>query len=516
MSASLAPEVTPAVERSSAVALLTPTGRDADVAALVLGREGVETRACACIEDLCGAMEHGLGAVLVAEEALASRARDQLLRSLRAQPSWSSLPVVVLTGEGELSRQIPAGLQEIATQPNVTLLERPVRVATLLTSLRSALEDRRRQFDLRDQLVERQRREQALVESESRLRDAVDAVPYPMMLHTEDGEILQLSSAWLRLTGYPPRALRTIEDWTSRALDGKPMAGDAWTVRTEGGELRSWDVHSVPLGALPDGRWLQLTAAVDVTDYRELLESEREARGAAESANKAKAEFLAMMSHELRTPLNAIAGYSELLAMGVRGPINDAQLEDLRRIDRNQRHLLSLINDILNYAKIEAGHVEFDLAPVRVRDILRSVEPLIAPQLDAKRIFYEDRGRECDAVVRTDEEKARQIVINVLSNAIKFTGPGGIIVAECRTTHDTACVTITDSGMGIPSDKLEAIFEPFVQVERGFSSSHEGTGLGLSISRDLARQMGGDLTAESALGEGATFSFTLPLAESRD
>ena len=504
----------PWAERSSHVALLTPTGRDADVTAHVLGREGLRTQAFASMDELCDAMSQGIGAVLVAEEALVARARDKLLETLGEQPAWSSIPVVVLTGEGELSGQIPRGLQAMASKANVTLLERPVRVATLLTTLRSALQDRQRQFDLRDQLAERHRREQALVESESRLRDAVNAVPYPMMLHTEDGQIVQLSGAWQRLTGYSASELRTTDDWSRRALDraGAELPEDEWTVRTRAGDCRNWDVHSVPLGALPDGRRLQLTAAVDVTDYRELLESEREARDAAESANKAKAEFLAMMSHELRTPLNAIAGYSELLAMGVRGPVNDAQLEDLRRIDRNQRHLLSLINDILNYAKIEAGHVEFDLTPVRVRDLLRSVEPLVAPQLDAKRIYYEDRSMECDVLVQTDPEKARQIVINVLSNAIKFTSPGGLIVAECEVRGDRACINITDSGMGIPADKLEAIFEPFVQVERHFSSNHEGTGLGLSISRDLARQMGGDLTAESAIGQGATFSFTLPLA----
>jgi len=226
-----------------------------------------------------------------------------------------------------------------------------------------------------------------------------------------------------------------------------------------------------------------------------------------------KAEFLAMMSHELRTPLNAIAGYAQLLEMGVRGPVTAAQREDLERIERSQRHLLSLINDVLNFAKLEAGRVDFVLARVEMRDIMLGVEALVLPQLAAKSLHYVGPG-DCGGVaVMADEEKARQVLLNLLSNAIKFTPVGREICVECTADASAVHTTVIDSGTGIPADKLEAVFEPFVQVDRALASRQEGTGLGLSIARDLARRMGGDLRVTSELGVGSAFTFTLPRAD---
>jgi PAS domain S-box-containing protein len=536
------------VERVGRVAILAPTGRDARVAEAVLTRAGLMPRVFADARTLCDALRAdaasaeeprggSLGVALVAEEALRDGARAELLAALGAQPSWSDVPVVVLTGEGELARAIPRGLEQLAARSNVTLLERPVRVTTLVTTLRAALHARRRQLDLRDYLEERRRAEQALRESESRLRDAVSSAPYPLMLHAEDGEILQLSRAWTATTGYAADELRTTRDWRARAhavdttdtmdamlafaddAPGTTRAAGEWAVRTARGEARTWDVHTVALAPLPDGRRLRLTAAMDVTAYRELVKREREAREQAESANRAKTEFLAMMSHELRTPLNAIGGYAQLLSLGVRGPVTEEQRLDLDRIDRSQRHLLSLINDILNFAKIEAGHVELASRPVAVREVLRGVEPLVAPQLRAKSLRYEDGTGTCELVVYVDPEKMQQILLNLLSNAIKFTEPGGVISIGCDAGTDArvgapvAHVTVTDTGSGIPADKLGAVFEPFVQVQRHFTSVHEGTGLGLAISRDLARRMGGELSARSTLGVGTTFTLTVPLAQ---
>ncbi|MDF1505699.1 ATP-binding protein, partial [Roseisolibacter sp. H3M3-2] len=239
---------------------------------------------------------------------------------------------------------------------------------------------------------------------------------------------------------------------------------------------------------------------------------ERAARGEAEHANAAKAQFLAMMSHELRTPLNAIGGYAQLIGLGLRGPVTDAQREDLARIDRSQRHLLSLINDILNFAKIEAGRVDVALRDVPLADALAGVEALVAPQLGARALHYLDDSAECDAVVRADPEKLRQIVLNLLSNAVKFTPPEGTVELRCAVEQGVACVRVRDSGVGIAADKLEAIFDPFVQVGRDLRAPSDGVGLGLAISRDLARRMGGDIAVESAPGRGTTFTLTLPLA----
>jgi signal transduction histidine kinase len=248
------------------------------------------------------------------------------------------------------------------------------------------------------------------------------------------------------------------------------------------------------------------------------------ARRRAEEANRAKSEFLAAMSHELRTPLNAIAGYAELMELGLRGPVTEEQRGDLARIRRSQRHLLTLITDILNFARLEGGRVEYDLRPVPLADLIADAAPMIEPQLAAQQLSYEVRlpaGADGGgATARADQEKVRQILLNLLSNAAKFTPAGGRVTVAVEAAAGAlggaaggaVLVRVSDTGIGIPADKLDAIFDPFVQVQTGLTRRHEGTGLGLAISRDLARGMGGDLTVESAPGAGSTFTLVLPRA----
>lgn len=259
-------------------------------------------------------------------------------------------------------------------------------------------------------------------------------------------------------------------------------------------------------------------AATAVDNARLLRDAERE-REAAEQANHAKAEFLTIMSHELRTPLNAIGGYAQMLELGVHGATTDAQRTVLARIQQSQHHLLGLINEVLNYARLEAGSVHYALADVAMPAALRAVEPLVRPQADAKGLVL--TFEECleDVVVRADAEKLQQVLINLLSNAIKFTAPSGTVVVACARRPPTADtvppplalvdIKVRDTGVGIAPDQLERIFEPFVQVGRSRYGPGQGAGLGLAISRDLARGMSGELTAESALGNGSTFTLTL-------
>ena len=256
--------------------------------------------------------------------------------------------------------------------------------------------------------------------------------------------------------------------------------------------------------------------AREVGSTRESLERRtREAESArsdAERANRAKGDFLAVMSHELRTPLNAINGYAELLKLGVYGPVNDRQEEALGRIARSQEHLLSLINNVLNFARIDAGQMQFDLCAVSVADVVAAIEPLVAPQLLARSLRFTVLPGTREAPVRADPDKLRQVLLNLLSNAIKFTPAGGRIDLAYERQEDTVVITVADTGAGIPADRLAVIFDPFVQGDRALNRPHDGVGLGLAISRDLARGMGGELTVTSEVGHGSVFSLRLPVA----
>ena len=249
------------------------------------------------------------------------------------------------------------------------------------------------------------------------------------------------------------------------------------------------------------------------------LERQREeatkARAAADAANRAKSEFLAVMSHELRTPLNAIGGYTQLLETGVYGPVSETQVGALTRIARSQRHLLGLINDVLNMARVETGRVDYELKEVALRGVISELGDMILPQIESKHLTYEVVLPDEPLVVRTDREKLIQIVLNLLSNAVKFTGEGGSITLRCSPLERPAgmvLIEVCDTGRGIPADKIEAVFEPFVQVRGDSMGNSEGTGLGLAISRNLARGMGGDLNATSELGKGSCFRLTVPKA----
>lgn len=263
----------------------------------------------------------------------------------------------------------------------------------------------------------------------------------------------------------------------------------------------------------------ETTARVRMIAERELiLAAERTAhaeaelaRKDAETANRAKSEFLAVMSHELRTPLNAIGGHAQLIELGVHGPVSTEQLAALERIQRSQRHLLGLINGVLNYAKIDAGAVFYEVADVLVDEVLSTCSALTAPQARTKQLDL--RYERCDPRLeaRADPEKLQQILFNLLSNAIKFTDPGGRVTLECvRADGHEIAIRVTDTGHGIAGDQLERVFQPFVQVDTRLTRASEGTGLGLAISRELARGMGGELVAESVVGAGSSFTLTLP------
>jgi len=237
------------------------------------------------------------------------------------------------------------------------------------------------------------------------------------------------------------------------------------------------------------------------------------ARPEAEEANRSKSDFLAMMSHELRTPLNAIGGYAQLLSMGIHGPLNDGQRNALERIDRNQAHLLTLITDLLSFARIDAGRIQYDIRDVAVHDALANLETLIAPQLQSRALKFTYRPCPTGLYVRADTDRLSQVLLNLLGNAIKYTPDGGAVLLACDFDSARVRIHVRDTGRGIPADRITYIFEPFVQGERALNRPDDGVGLGLAISRELATAMHGELMVQSEVGRGSMFTLVLPRAD---
>ena len=294
-------------------------------------------------------------------------------------------------------------------------------------------------------------------------------------------------------------------DLTERRTLQQAALDDARRVAAEEAKLAEAAVREEELRDL--AAKLQRQAAQLETRTRDA----REARRRADAANRAKSEFLAAMSHELRTPLNAIGGYADLLQMGLSGPVTPQQIEQLGRIKRSQEHLLGIINDILNFSRVEAGQLAYDIGAVQVHEVIDAVIRMLTPQATVKGVRLNATGCGPDVVAWADRIKTEQIVLNLVSNAIKFTAAGGSIGVSCDLIDlGRIALHVADTGCGIPADQLDAVFEPFVQVGRTLTSAPEGAGLGLAISRDLARAMKGDITVHSTVDVGSTFTLTLP------
>lgn len=289
---------------------------------------------------------------------------------------------------------------------------------------------------------------------------------------------------------------------------------EGWRLRQDG--TRFW--ANVVITALRDDTGELIGFAKITRDLTERMETQERAINNArrlaevEALSRAKSQFLASMSHELRTPLNAIGGYAELIEMGLGGSVSEQQREYLTRIRGSQQHLLRIINDLLNYSRIESGKLTYEQERVPLPKVIDAVGAMITPQATGKGITLETPPCHDDVVAIADRLKVEQIVLNLLTNAVKFTPPSGRVTVACRKAGERVQLTVVDTGPGVPPDRLEDIFEPFVQLGRSLSSGHEGAGLGLAISRDLARAMRGDVTVESGAGKGASFTLSLPTA----
>ncbi len=361
------------------------------------------------------------------------------------------------------------------------------------------------------------------ITTRTRFESLLELAPQVVWFAEADGRISYCNQYWYNYTGlstaetlgdgwvnamHPDDREGLLLSWANAVRSGEDFESEA-RLRGADGEYCWFLVRSSPSrdehGKI--NSWLGI--AVDI-------EERKRAEEEALAASKAKSEFLASMSHELRTPLNAIGGYAELLALGVRGSLNADQAQDIARIRRSQKHLLTLINDVLNFAKVDAGQAEYRMTAVPIDEALKDTESMIAPQILAKGLKYSYKGAGRTEAVLADPEKMQQIVLNLLSNAVKFTESGGTITMSATPRGDCIEIAVKDTGVGIPEEKIEKVFDPFVQAGRQLNQPAQGIGLGLAISRDLARAMKGEISLESSVGKGSTFTLVLPRAPRMD
>jgi len=384
----------------------------------------------------------------------------------------------------------------------------------------------------------------------NRYRTLFDFAPDPYLVTDEAGTIEEANAAAAELFGLPAALLvgkpvanfveahrrpefrahliglltaERLDKWMieTRIRDGRAVTVEATVAtlenRDQGGKSLCWLLHDISerqatqesMHAL--NRSLNARVAQRTRELELALAGEQSARKEAEAANRIKSELFARLSHEFRTPLHAVSGYLEILQQNIHGGLNEEQRKDVDRIHQAQEHLLALVNMILDFAKLEGGPIELSMAEIPIEETLRVAESLVAPQFAKKGVTYAHRPGDSSLSVFADREKVQQIIVNLLANAVKFTASGGAVDLEWRIEDETLVVRVRDTGAGIPDDKVEQIFEPFVQLKAPGSLPGGGTGLGLPISRDLARAMGGDVTATSTIGVGSVFTLTLPL-----
>ena len=445
------------------------------------------------------------------------------------------LDKVYETGEPYIGRETRVALQrapgekpeqlylDFVYQPLVENGER-VGIVAHGSNVTAAVNARR---DVERLLRESERARAETAAGEARYRFLTNVIPVHVWTAMPDGNLDYVSDLTASSLGRTPEELvgegwlgvlhpddlgPTVERWARSLKTGEPYEVEFRLWIPEQNAYR-WYLTRASAQRDTNGkiiRWFGTNT--DIEESKRTQEELRRLTNDAMEANRAKSDFLAAMSHDLRTPLNAIGGYAQLIELGVRGPVTDAQRADLERIQRSKNHLDRLVSDVLSFAKLGAGRIELRCEPISVRNTIGSVIDMIRPQLAEKQLEFASDQIPPDLRMNADLDKTRQILLNLLSNALKFTPPGGRLEIGVGEENEQVAIAVSDTGIGVPPDELERIFEPFAQAKRSLVASEAGVGLGLAISRQLARAMNGELVVKSEVGKGSTFTLTLPKA----
>ena len=529
------------------VLILMQKGEEKTLAAAALARAGIRLEICARLDQLAKQINDQTGAVLLAEEALTGARISQLAKTLRAQPQWSDLPLLVLTSGDAADDARQRDL--FGANANVTFLTRPLRVLTLVSAVEAALRARRHQFALRDLLREREtflasniterkkqerlahEREARLKESQNRLRLATEAADIGTFdFFPKTGE-LQFSERSRELFGVPPGAKVTYEMYLAGVHpDDRHIVHETVERVKQPGNTGRFDIEYRTVG-ICDGRerWVAergravldssgevtrfIGTLLDITDSKNaemLLES---SKNAAEEANRAKDKFLAMLSHELRTPLTPVL--MTIAALRRQPELSEDMRHDLEMLQRNVELEALLIDDLLDLTRITHGKLELRSDALDIHSALDQALSISGGDLAGKNINVTRRFEAREHHSWADPARLQQVFWNLVKNAAKFTPRGGrVSVATRNDEAHHVVIEISDNGIGIEPELMPRIFDAFEQGGRSVTSKYGGLGLGLAISKRVVDLHQGSLTARSAgAGEGATFIVTLKAME---
>jgi PAS domain S-box-containing protein len=493
------------------ILVLAPTAKDAVLTRSVLDRAAVTSVVCTSLEDLCAELETGVGAVLLAEETVLESRSNCLSAWLARQPPWSDLPLLILARTGADSAAVAAAMDLLG---NVTVLERPTRVAALVSAVRTALRARQRQYQIRDHLAERERS----IRAHAHLAAIVESSGDAIISTTLEGRILTWNVGAERLFGYA--AAEAIGQPITLLIPREQHAAELALLKRlrQGERVEQYETVRVA----KDGRRIEMSLTVSPIRYdhggiiaastiaRDITQR-RQVEAALREADRRKDEFLAILAHELRNPLAPIRNSLHIFRLTSQHDPNAERLGEM--VERQVNHLVRLVDDLMEISRITRGKIELRKEPVELADIVRSA-------VETSRPFIEAAGHQLALAIppealtlEGDAVRLAQVFANLLNNAAKYTEPRGQISLTVRRQDQWAAVSVRDTGTGIPPEMLPRVFELFAQFDRRTDRAQGGLGIGLTLVKNLVEMHGGHVTAHSeGLGRGSEFTVLLPLA----